>query len=104
MTNNVKVSLRLAKKVIPPTLCSPTASIANSTTIGAGCTYDMGQNFSCTLYCSTGVIYINPIVTATTANSFVLNEGKSIDLKVENILSLVADTTTAKFQGFVWEG
>lgn len=103
-TKNVKGSLRLAKKIVPPTVCSLTASVANSTTIGVGGTYDAGQNFSCTLMCITGTIFLNPLITATTANGFRVDENTTIDIKVENILSLISDSTTATFQAIIWEG
>ena len=84
--------------VITSTVGSTTASVAN-TTLGST-TY--GANFSVTIQCTTGEIWINPTTTATT-NSFKLSEGDAIDLKVKDVLGTIADTTTAKWQAIIWD-
>lgn len=65
-----------------------------------------GANFSVTIEATTGNIYIYPESTAAepgASNSFTLLEGNNIDINVENFLSLKGDSTTAAFQGIVWE-
>lgn len=64
---------------------------------------DYGENFSVTVQCSTGTIYINPLAAATTTNGFALQENESLELKVENQLSIIGDSTTAAYQAIVWE-
>lgn len=85
-------------KAVSSTCASTSGSVANST-LGST-TY--GANFDVTIMCTTGTIWINGSTTATT-NSFQLNEGDSIDMKVKDILYTIADTTTAKFQAIIWE-
>lgn len=92
-----------AKTIISEIAVSTTASVANSALISINSTvYTIGQNFACTIECTTGNVWFNPIGTATT-NSFKLTEGANINLTVENTLSLISDTTTAKVQGIIWE-
>lgn len=92
-----------AKTFISEVAVSTTASVANSALISINSTvYTIGQNFPITIQCTTGNIWLNSIGTATT-NSFKLTEGANINLTVENALSLISDTTTAKVQGIIWE-
>jgi hypothetical protein len=93
-----------AKTFISEVAVSTTASVANSALVSINSTvYTIGQNFACTIQCTTGAIWFNSITTATTANSFKLLEGDSIDLQVDSALSLISDSTTAKIQGIIWE-
>ena len=90
--------VKRVKNIIPLTVVSSTASIAssvNSTTYGA--------NFNCTLQAITGPVYLNSLVTATTANGLLLNSGSVIDLEVQDILSLISDSTLATYQAVIWE-
>ncbi len=68
-------------------------------------TRPFGNNFTMTLYCSTGSVYVVPesTVEPTSTNAFLLEEGESIDLKVSNFLSVKGSSTTAAFQAIVWE-
>lgn len=91
------------KTIITQVAPSTTASVANDTLISVNSTvYTIGQNFLCTLQCTTGNIWLDPLATATT-NSFKLSEGEALDLQVESALSLISDSTTAKVQGIIWE-
>jgi hypothetical protein len=62
-----------------------------------------GENFDITVNCSTGTIFLNPLTAATTTNGFKLAEGQALDLKVASSLSIIGDSTTAAYQGIVWE-
>jgi surface polysaccharide O-acyltransferase-like enzyme len=97
--NYVRNMLKKARSIIPLTVCSTTASVANNTLSSTA----YGENFECTLYVKTGPVYMNSLVTATTANGFELASGMTIDIKSESILSLISDSTLAKFEAIVWE-
>ena len=97
MTRYTRPMLRFARNVIGETVASTSPSAVSSLDSS-----DYGENFNCTITASTGNIWINPIGTATT-NSFKLHEGDVIDLTVKNRLSVVSNSSDAKFQGFIWE-
>lgn len=89
--------------VIPEFMVSSTASVADSSTISINSTSRaIGENFSVTLVCTTGTVWFNPLVTATTANGYKLNESDFVDLLVRQTVSIIADTTTAKVQALIW--
>lgn len=63
-----------------------------------------GQNFECTVECTTGVLFIladNPI-QPTSLNGFKMIEGGVLDVQVENYLNIRGESTTAKFQAIIW--
>lgn len=98
MAQFVKAMFKKPKAIISPTFCSTSAGAVSflSTTYG--------QNYSLTLSCLVGNIHISTLSTApSTSVGFKLTSGDSIDLKVEDFLALVSDTTTAQYQGFIWE-
>jgi hypothetical protein len=83
----------ITERVASTTIGTP--SIVSST--------DYGANFSLTVHCSTGVIWVNPLASATTTNSFKMQEDQSLELKVEDKLYVLGDSTTAAYQGIVWK-
>jgi len=81
---------------------STTANTANSSVINST-TYD--AEFNCTLWCTSGEMWINTDTSATT-NDFKLVESTTrnkIDMKVSDFISTIADTTTAKYQYVIWD-
>jgi hypothetical protein len=89
----VRPTFKTIKTIYSETVASTTASVASAIT---------PLNDSVTLQCTTGSIWFNPLVTATTANGFKLVEGDVIDQIVNGTLSLISDTTTAKYQAIKW--
>lgn len=87
---------RKIRTIVPETFASTTSSVAS--------TLNTTGDATVSLMCSTGAIWINPLATATTANGFKLNEYDIIDLVVPNSLSIISDSTTAKYQAVIWEG
>jgi hypothetical protein len=91
------------KTIIAEVAASTTASVANNTLLSvSSTTYDIGENFVCTIQCTTGYVWINPIGVATT-NSFKMEEGTNLELQVSTGISFISDSTTAKIQGIIWE-
>ena len=86
---------REIKTIVPETLASSTASSA-SVLATTGYT-------AATVICTTGNIWINPTVTATTANGLKLIEGQGVDLIIPNTLSLISDSTEAFYQAILWK-
>ena len=86
---------REARTIITETLASTTASTAS--------TLNSTSPMTATIACTVGDIWINPLVTATTANGFKLTSGDSIDLVIPGSLSIISDSTTAKYQGIFWK-
>lgn len=98
MVNYVRPIYRRIKAIVFENVASTAAGSVD--TLGSSV---YGANFDITVHCSTGAVYINPLVAATTANGFKLIEGQSLDLKVLSALSIIGDSTTAKYQAIVWE-
>jgi hypothetical protein len=98
MANFVRPMFGFVNTVIPHTVVASTAGTARTLS-----STDYGENFNLTIHCTTGVVFLNPSTVATSANGFKIAEGQSLDLKVSTGLSLVGLTTTAGFQGLVWE-
>lgn len=94
----VRNMFKKVKSIIPEALASTTANTASSL---SSTTY--GGNFDLLIQCTTGSLYINPSTVATSANGWLMSEGDELELKVPTTLSLVSATTTAKYQGIVWE-
>jgi len=90
----VRQIFKKPKTIIPEFLVSPTASVADSTTI-------VPNGSPCTLHCSTGTVWFNTLTTATTSNGYRLPEGTVVDL-VANTVSVISDSTTAKLQAIIW--
>ncbi|MHB1420470.1 MAG: hypothetical protein ACYCX4_12960 [Bacillota bacterium] len=89
-----KTMLRRQKAITPEALASTTASVARSISVTG----------PCTLICTTGALWMNAAVTATTTNGLLLWEGfKSVDLEATGTISVVSDTTTAKCQLLSWD-
>lgn len=100
--------------IVPETVASTATStdykigLISSTclmTIAGTTTRYWGANFSVTIEATTGNIYILPgeDIEPTSSNAYKLHEGNTIDLKVENFLSIKGDSTTAQLQAIVWE-
>lgn len=104
MYSFVKQSFLKVKDIIPETVSSTTASVANSFINANSTVYNIGSNALITVVATTGNTWINPIGTATT-NSFKLSEGDDISIQVEGTgtLSVVSDSTTAKIQAIIWK-
>lgn len=98
MVNFVRPMFKTVKAIIFENVASTSAGAVD--TIGSSV---YGENFSVTVQCSTGVVYVNPLVAATTTNGFKLTAGAALDLKVESALSIIGDSTTAAYQAIVWE-
>ena len=89
--------LRKAKTIIGLTFSSTTASTVSTI---SSTTY--GRNFEITFQALAGNTWINATTTATT-NAFKLSAGQAIDLRVDDELSIVSDSTTASYQAIIWE-
>lgn len=74
--------------------CSTTASAANSTSI-------QPNGKPCTVHCTVGSVWINPLGVATT-NSFKMGTNMAIDVQSTGAISVISDTTTAKVQAIIW--
>ena len=93
-----------AQYIVPEFVVSPLASIADSTTLIHDSTlYPAGQNFSITVECMCGDVWVNPLAVATTDNGYRLTDGALLDIKVESFLSVISDSTLAVVQAFIWE-
>jgi hypothetical protein len=92
---------RRVKAIIFESVASTAAGSVD--TISSTLSTAIGANFDITVHCSTGSIFINPLAAATTTNGFKMIEGQSLDLKVFSALSIIGDSTTAKYQAVVWE-
>lgn len=110
----VKSEFKKIRAIVPETLASTAAStdykpgLISSTrlcTLPGTTTRQWGRNFSVTIEATTGAIYFLPdiAVEPTSVNAFKLSEGYSIDLKIENFLSVKGNSTTAQLQAIVWE-
>jgi hypothetical protein len=94
----VRPMFKTVKAIIFENVASTSAGAVD--TIGSSV---YGENFSITINCSTGSIFINPLTAATTTNGYKLKENQSMDLKVESQLSIIGDSTTAAYQATIWE-
>ena len=86
---------RQMKTIVPETFASTTASVAN--------TFNTTGYAPVTMICTTGVIFVNPIVTATEANGFKMYEGDVLDLIVPNTISTFSTGLTAAYQAIIWK-
>lgn len=84
--------------VIPETVIASTSGLTRTLS-----STDYGSNFEVTLYCTEGTLYINPTTIATSTNGYKLNMLKALDIGVRNSLSLIGDSTTAKYSAIVWK-
>jgi hypothetical protein len=74
-----------------------------STTVSTASVLNTTGNVSATVVCTTGNVWINPLITATTANSIKLIEGQALDLIIPGSLSLISDSTEAFYQAILWK-
>ena len=100
MAQYVRQMFKTPKAIVSPTLCG---AVSGTVTYLTSTAY--GENFSLTLNCIVGDIHISTLTTApTTALGYKLSSGQSIELNVPSYLSLMSTSTTAQYQGIVWEG
>ena len=93
-----RINFRRVKAIVFENVASTSAGAVDTLSSTA-----YGENFDITVNCSTGTIFLNPLAAATTTNGYKLTEGKDISLKVKSSLSIIGDSTTAAYQGIVWE-
>lgn len=86
---------REVKTIVTEALASTTASTAS--------VLNTTGKTAATVICTTGNIWINPLATATTANSIKLIEGQALDLIIPDSLSLISDSTEAFYQAILWK-
>jgi hypothetical protein len=98
MIRHMRTEYRKTKAIVPITIPSTTAGVVDDISASV-----YGENFDVYLYCSTGTIFFNPLIAATTANGFRLNESEAIELKVQSNLSIIGDSTTAAYQLLILE-
>jgi len=96
MSSYVTNRFREVKTIVSEAFASTTANTASSISSSGG-------YVSCSLMCTAGTIWANPITTATT-NSFKMVAGDVLDLAFDTTLSIVSDSTTAKYQAIFWKG
>ena len=92
----VRDIFRKQRAVIGLTFSSTTAS-----TVSAISSTTYGRNFEITFQALAGNTWIDATTTATT-NAFKLSAGQAIDLRVDDELSIVSDSTTASYQAIIW--
>ena len=96
------IAINRFKKVFsisPETIIGSTAA-----TIWTSTAFLQGQNWDMTIQATTGAIYLATNTTApTSTNTFKLAEGDALDIKVEDYISMVGDSTTAAVQAIIWE-
>ena len=101
------------RHIIPETVaCVGTTTNYNSSSLNSSSvciipgysTQILGQNFMCTIECTTGAIYVRPESTAVpvATDSFKISEGGILDIKVKNLAAISGNSTTAKFQALIW--
>jgi len=91
----VREVFKKARSIVPEFIVSSTASVANSSIAPNG--------YPCTLNCTTGTIWVNPLVVATTSNGYKMVESMVLELTSVGAISVISDTTTAKAQAIIWE-
>ena len=98
MITHTKGVFRKPGTIIPITIPSTTAGVVDLLASSDG----YGLNFDTLLYCSTGTVFFNTLVAATTANGFRLNESEAMEFSVSSGVSIIGDSTTAAYQAIVW--
>jgi hypothetical protein len=82
----------------------PLTILSTGITIWTSTTFSQGQNWDMTLEAIVGDMYITTKSTApTSTNAFKLVEGDVLDIKVEDYISMLGDSTTAAVQAIIWE-
>lgn len=83
--------------IVPPTVLSTSPLIWTSTS------FLQGQNFDITIEAIAGDMYITTKSTApTSTNTFKLLEGDVLDLKVNDYLAMIGNSTTCFVQAIIW--
>lgn len=90
-----KEVFKKVSSIVSEFVCSTTASTANSTSI-------QPNGKPCTVHCTVGNVWINPLATATTS-SFKMGTGTVLDVTSTGAISVVSDSTLAKVQAIIWE-
>jgi hypothetical protein len=90
-----KEEFKKVSSIVSEFACSTTASTANGTAIAP-------NGKPCTVHCTVGNIWVNPLTTATT-NSFKMGTGMVLDMLSTGTISVVSDSTAAKAQAIIWE-
>jgi len=93
---------RTIKKFVPEFVVSTVASVADSSTLDCA-NLEVGQNYSATITCVVGDVYINTLETASTDNGLKLFTGDSIEMMVRDRLSCVSDSTVATLQARIYQ-
>jgi hypothetical protein len=87
-------------------------TMINSTTLSifpGSTTRRYGQNYSITITATTGGLYILPSeYTAapeepTSDNSYHVDEGEAVTLRIPYMLSVKGDSTTASYKAAIWD-
>lgn len=82
----------------------PFTILSTGITIWTSTTFGQGQNWDMTLQASTGDMYFTTLSTApTSTNTFKLLAGNALDIKVEDYIAMLGDSTTAAVQAIIWE-
>lgn len=98
MIYHSKDTFRKVKGIVAETVVdSSAAEYAIATAAG------YGENFACTIECSSGILYVNPSTVATSANGYKLTEEESINIVVPSALSVIGDTSNAAYQAIIWD-
>jgi hypothetical protein len=82
----------------------PVTILSTGITIWTSTTFSQGQNWDMSIEAIVGDIYITTKSTApTSTNTFKLVEGDCLDIKVEDYISMLGDSTTASVQAIIWD-
>lgn len=82
----------------------PVTILSTGITIWTSTTFSQGQNWDMTIEAVVGDMYITTLSTApTSTTAFKLVEGDALDIKVEDYIAMLGDSTTAAVQAIVWE-
>ena len=93
-----KETFKVIKSIKPVTILSTAVTIWTSTT------FTQGQYWDMTIEAISGDMYISTLSTApTSTNTFKLVEGDCLDIKVEEYISMLGDSTTASVQAIIWD-
>lgn len=82
----------------------PITILSTAVTIWTSTTFLQGQNWDMSIEAISGDMYISTKTTApTSTNTFKLVQGDCLDIKVEDYISMLGDSTTASVQALIWE-
>jgi hypothetical protein len=87
-----------------PKYIKPVMILSTGISIWTSTSFSQGQNWDLSIEAITGNMYISTLTTApTSTNTFKLMEGDCLDLKVEEYISMLGDSTTAAVQAIIWD-